>query len=262
MVYAGFWRRWLAHVIDCVITTIAMIIILVPIGLVFGGVMAGQDLIGAAEKRKASQSGPQTQLHTVQRIIPLAESVTYTQPAPGEMTTYPTAPTTNTVPQVPVQPAPPPAYPVQPTYEAAPPATVAAPMATESGTIEYHGTGIFKEEDPAKTATEAIINLIASTLGLAIGLFYHPLFTAGKWQATPGKRLMGCAVVTRDGQRLTYAHAFGRHLACILSWLPFPPLCIGFYLAGWTREKTALHDMIASTRVVLVEQRVPTIATR
>lgn len=76
---------------------------------------------------------------------------------------------------------------------------------------------------------------------------YYVGFLAGPWQATPGKRLFGIYVMTKDGRRLTVLHAVGRYFAYLLSFIT---LYIGFFIAGWTREKTALHDIICGTRVV------------
>jgi len=76
---------------------------------------------------------------------------------------------------------------------------------------------------------------------------YHIVFTASAWQATPGKRVLGIKVVDQDGQRLTMWRSTGRWFAAALSYLTF---YIGFLMAAFTDRKLALHDMIASTRVV------------
>lgn len=76
---------------------------------------------------------------------------------------------------------------------------------------------------------------------------YHIAFTGSAWQATPGKRLVGIKVVDEDGQRITLARSTGRWFAAALSYLTF---YIGFLMAAFTDRKRALHDMVASTRVV------------
>lgn len=76
---------------------------------------------------------------------------------------------------------------------------------------------------------------------------YHIAFTGSAWQATPGKRLLGIKVVDEDGQRITLARSTGRWFAAALSYLTF---YIGFLMAAFTDRKRALHDMVASTRVV------------
>jgi uncharacterized RDD family membrane protein YckC/Tfp pilus assembly major pilin PilA len=70
---------------------------------------------------------------------------------------------------------------------------------------------------------------------------------SGPKQATLGKRAMGVKVVGPTGERISAARAFGRLLGMIPAGLI---LGIGFLMAGLTRRKQGLHDMIASTYVV------------
>ena len=49
------------------------------------------------------------------------------------------------------------------------------------------------------------------------------------------------------GQRLTFLHAAGRHLAKIISSVT---LCIGYIMVAFTEKNQGLHDMIAGTLVV------------
>lgn len=76
---------------------------------------------------------------------------------------------------------------------------------------------------------------------------YFTYFTAGKWQATPGKRVMGIYVIRADGTPINHAYALGRCFAYLASWVI---LCLGFVLAAFTTERTALHDLLCDTRVV------------
>ena len=76
---------------------------------------------------------------------------------------------------------------------------------------------------------------------------YFTAFTASRWQATPGKRLVGIHVVRADGQRVGAGLAFGRWLSYIISSII---LYIGFIMIGFTDQKQGLHDMICGTRVV------------
>lgn len=77
-------------------------------------------------------------------------------------------------------------------------------------------------------------------------LFYAG-FEASAYRATPGKRLLGLAVTDLQGRRLTFARATGRHFGKILSGLIF---YIGYLMAGFTKRKQALHDMLAGCLVV------------
>lgn len=76
---------------------------------------------------------------------------------------------------------------------------------------------------------------------------YFTFFTRSSWQGTPGKRAVGIKVVDLDGGRLGTGRAMGRWFAAALSYLTF---YIGFLMAAFTDRKMALHDMVASTRVV------------
>jgi uncharacterized RDD family membrane protein YckC len=72
-------------------------------------------------------------------------------------------------------------------------------------------------------------------------------FEASRWQATPGKRLLGISVVDQRGARLDWRRAATRFLAGSLSWMSFN---LGHALAGWGKDGRALHDLIAGTHVV------------
>jgi uncharacterized RDD family membrane protein YckC len=89
-------------------------------------------------------------------------------------------------------------------------------------------------------------NLFLNLLSVALGAAYTTLFI-GKYQATPGKMAFNLKVVAPDGGRITYLRAFGRHFAEIVSGLT---LGIGYVMAGFDSQKRALHDRIASTRVI------------
>jgi uncharacterized RDD family membrane protein YckC len=63
---------------------------------------------------------------------------------------------------------------------------------------------------------------------------------------TIGKSLVGIRVIGLDGALLTVGPALLRYLACYLSAIP---LGFGFLMAGLRRDKRALHDLIAGSRV-------------
>ena len=65
--------------------------------------------------------------------------------------------------------------------------------------------------------------------------------------ATPGKRLLGLAVVAADGHRPSPRRAAAR---AALSLLSFALLGLGALLALFTRSGRALHDFLAGTFVV------------
>ncbi len=88
---------------------------------------------------------------------------------------------------------------------------------------------------------------VLNIVGTVIALTYYAYFTAGPWQATPGKRICGIYVIRTNGKRIDAPFAIFRDLAYVISSLP---LFIGFLMALWTDEHKALHDIVCGTRVV------------
>lgn len=89
---------------------------------------------------------------------------------------------------------------------------------------------------------------IAAAVVFALSALWFVGFEASRWQATPGKRLAGLRVVAADGSRPGLARVAARFVGGVPSWLL---LHLGHALASWTRERRALHDLLAGTRVVL-----------
>ncbi len=58
---------------------------------------------------------------------------------------------------------------------------------------------------------------------------------------------LGIAVTDLDGRRISFGRATARHWSTILSTLI---LLVGWLMAGFTKRKQALHDMIAGTLVI------------
>lgn len=91
--------------------------------------------------------------------------------------------------------------------------------------------------------------------GLVLVYLFYPVLSLGyyagmessKLQATVGKLALGIKVVDGQGRRLGFGRATARWAGSILSYLI---LYIGFFMAGWTRRKQALHDLMAGTFVV------------
>ena len=76
--------------------------------------------------------------------------------------------------------------------------------------------------------------------------FYKPYWT-GKTGATLGKKAMKIKVVRSSGDPVSNGRAFGRYCAEALSGMI---MSIGYLMAGFDKEKRALHDRIADTRVI------------
>jgi uncharacterized RDD family membrane protein YckC len=239
MVYAGFWRRFVAQAIDWTLISIIMAIVWVPVAMVGMGSLVGQDLIHAAQQKHAATMPPHSELNIIHTVMPLASNLLVAQAATAVHESAP--------------------HQLTPNPAAVPVDTNATTSQDESQPQLNTPTDNMDDMDfmgPVIFMIEVVMYLLI----FGVGTVYHTWFIGSKWQATPGKRVMNCVVVTRDGKPIDYGHAFGRHIACILSWLPIWPICIGFMLAGWTREKTALHDLIASTRVVRAQASLPVLA--
>jgi uncharacterized RDD family membrane protein YckC len=80
----------------------------------------------------------------------------------------------------------------------------------------------------------------------AAGL-YRPLFEAGPWQATPGKRLLGIYVAREGGGRLGLGRALLRELGRAICALT---LGAGYLLALADGRRRGLHDRLAGTVVL------------
>lgn len=90
------------------------------------------------------------------------------------------------------------------------------------------------------------IALLNTAVGVAIGGVYYTVLT-GKSGQTWGKKVFDLKVALDDGGPLTYYTAFLRWCAYLPSYLT---MGVGFMLAGWNKDKKALHDYIVGTRVV------------
>lgn len=74
---------------------------------------------------------------------------------------------------------------------------------------------------------------------------YHVLLN-GTFGATLGKMIIGAKIVKLDGDRLSYGRAALRYLGARISDICY----IGYFFVAFRDDKRALHDLIASTRVI------------
>jgi uncharacterized RDD family membrane protein YckC len=87
-------------------------------------------------------------------------------------------------------------------------------------------------------------------LGIAaigIGWLYSALMESSAGGATLGKMTVGIRVTDLNGNRISFGRASGRYFAKMISRLI---LYIGFIMAAFTRQKQALHDIIAGCLVI------------
>lgn len=99
----------------------------------------------------------------------------------------------------------------------------------------------------AEPAGAIALQLVLMLVQLVIGISYEAIMI-GKYGATLGKMACKIKVVTADGEPVSYARAFGRYFAKLLSYIT---CLIGFIIAAFDDQKRALHDHICNTRVVL-----------
>ena len=95
---------------------------------------------------------------------------------------------------------------------------------------------------------EAALTLTIYPISLVIGWLYYALMESSSRQATVGKLAVGIIVTDNDGNRISFGRATGRHFAKIISGLI---LLIGYIMIAFTQKKQGLHDIMASTLVVL-----------
>jgi serine/threonine protein kinase/uncharacterized RDD family membrane protein YckC len=88
---------------------------------------------------------------------------------------------------------------------------------------------------------------ILQVLSILIMWGYFAGLESSRHQATFGKRALGLRVTDDEGTPIGLWRATGRHFGKVVSALP---LGIGYYIAGFTQKKQALHDLMARCLVV------------
>ena len=89
--------------------------------------------------------------------------------------------------------------------------------------------------------------VLFSVASLILQWLYYALMESSSKQATLGKMALGIKVVDLNGDRVSFGKATGRYFGKIISGLI---LYIGFFMAGWTIKKQALHDIMAGCLVI------------
>lgn len=87
----------------------------------------------------------------------------------------------------------------------------------------------------------------ARLLGVLIVWPYFAICESSGWQGTVGKKVLGLKVTDIDGNPIAFGKASVRYFSKILSGLI---VGIGYFMAGFTEKKQALHDIIADCLVV------------
>jgi len=92
-----------------------------------------------------------------------------------------------------------------------------------------------------------LLNFIFAPSVLIITWCYYSGMESSPLQATLGKWLVGIYVTDLEENRISFGKATGRFFGKIISGLI---LTIGYWLAGFTKKKQALHDMMAGCLVL------------
>jgi uncharacterized RDD family membrane protein YckC len=113
----------------------------------------------------------------------------------------------------------------------------------------FMGTlGGFRHRGPGPhMAAMFVLMPVFSLTNFCVAWLYEALMTSSAKQATLGKMALGLKVIDKQGGRLTFLHATGRHFAKVLNLFT---LQIGYLMVAFTEQKQGLHDIIAGTYVV------------
>ena len=105
----------------------------------------------------------------------------------------------------------------------------------ESGMSEGVGAGM------------AVLPVLGGLAIFVVSWLYFALMEASARGATLGKMALGIKVTDLNGGRISFGRASGRFFGKILSGAIF---YIGYFMAGFTARKQALHDMLAGCLVI------------
>jgi len=94
------------------------------------------------------------------------------------------------------------------------------------------------------SATQILV--VTTLIPLMLAVTYET-YMIGRYGATVGKLACHIKVVTADGAPVSFARAFGRYFAHLLSTFT---LCIGYIIAAFDPERRTLHDRLCNTRVI------------
>jgi uncharacterized RDD family membrane protein YckC len=112
---------------------------------------------------------------------------------------------------------------------------------------QRHVSAVGMANDSFSASFHVEYNPLGMTIGVLLWWLYFALLESSRRQATLGKLALAIKVTTLDGGRIGFWRATLRTIA---KYLSAAILLIGFIMAGFTRRKQALHDVIAGTLVV------------
>ncbi|MFM6987972.1 MAG: RDD family protein [Arenimonas sp.] len=103
--------------------------------------------------------------------------------------------------------------------------------------------GVAEADEDAMNAVSVMLQLVSALIAWP----YFALMESSAKQGTLGKMALGIKVTDRNGNRIGFGQATGRYFGKIISSLTCG---IGYFLAGITSKKQALHDIMADCLVV------------
>ena len=96
------------------------------------------------------------------------------------------------------------------------------------------------------------LTILYSLIKLSIVAPYFIFMESSRWQATIGKKLLGIKVGDFQGKRISIGKAALRLFG---KWISGQILLIGYLMAFFTKNKQALHDLLAKTIVFESSER-------
>ncbi|MDZ4836254.1 MAG: RDD family protein [Candidatus Melainabacteria bacterium] len=97
-----------------------------------------------------------------------------------------------------------------------------------------------------KTVLDDSASLVGAIVGVIVLIFYYAGMESSRWQATPGKRLLGVSVTDMNGNRLSFGRALVRLFLKIISGSLFG---MAYLVCLFTPHKQTLHDVVIGTLV-------------
>lgn len=90
--------------------------------------------------------------------------------------------------------------------------------------------------------------ILTISISAIIGIIYVGIFDSSNLQATPGKALLGLAVVAKGSlEKITFKTAVIRFVLKYISGLM---LCFGYLIQPFTEKKQTFHDIASETVVI------------
>jgi uncharacterized RDD family membrane protein YckC len=184
----------------------------------------------------------------VSTLLGIGAMMVATASALNNRPTVPT-PTTYAQPTVPVEPVDQP-----PLTSALDPTAPVVAAATTSTPTYFRRVGFWKR------TFAALLDILLLSIPMILVQGFAPLlliaYFVGMWTwkgTSIGKICLGLKIVRIDGTPIDFSVALVRSLASCFSLAVF---FLGFFWAGWDREKQSWHDKIAGTIVVQVPKGV------